>query len=270
MKHTMKLWDKSFQAIRQGYKTIELRLNDEKRRQLQIGDVLAFQNTTTKDTLECVVLDKRIFPSFKELYEVYDKISLGYQEYEMAQYEDMWEYYSKEKIEAYGALAIHLCKLENITPSLLIDYGICPTCFNKEYHSCLYGDISNQLLYADDKLECFFVGNPRSKGHTIISTKTHYKDMLEAPKEIISYVYCLAQKVMVAMKEVFSCESVYLCTMCDGPMNHFHIQLIPRYKEEQRGSRNFIKERKNYILDEEKLKKMRKLLEENIDELSGM
>ena len=45
------------------------------------------------------------------------------------------------------------------------------------------------------------------------------------------------------IKEVYSSESVYLCTMCDGPMNHFHVQLIPRYDFEKRGSKNIVKER---------------------------
>lgn len=48
--------------------------------------------------------------------------------------------------------------------------------------------------------------------------------------------------------------------MCDGPMNHFHIQLIPRYSYERRGSKNFVKERKEYIEDKEKIAKIRKLL----------
>ena len=43
-------------------------------------------------------------------------------------------------------------------------------------------------------------------------------------------------------------------------MNHFHIQLIPRYKEEKRGSKNFIKPRKEYIEDKEKINIIRKQL----------
>lgn len=31
MKHEMKLWDDSFNAIKEKWKTIEMRLNDEKR-----------------------------------------------------------------------------------------------------------------------------------------------------------------------------------------------------------------------------------------------
>ena len=48
--------------------------------------------------------------------------------------------------------------------------------------------------------------------------------------------------------------------MCDGPMNHFHIQLIPRYSFEKRGSNNFVKERKVYIEDKAKIIELREIL----------
>ena len=62
---------------------------------------------------------------------------------------------------------------------------------------------------------------------------------------------------MNILKEVYGSESVYLCTMCDGPMNHFHIQLIPRYDYEKRGSKNFVKPRQEYVYDEEKVNVLR-------------
>lgn len=65
---------------------------------------------------------------------------------------------------------------------------------------------------------------------------------------------------MRVLKEVYESESVYLCTMCDGPMNHFHIQLIPRYSFEKRGSKNFVKPRFDYIENKEKLIKLRERL----------
>ena len=65
---------------------------------------------------------------------------------------------------------------------------------------------------------------------------------------------------MNILKEVYGSESVYLCTMCDGPMNHFHIQLIPRYSFEKRGSDNFVKPRFEYKEDKEKIMQLRNKL----------
>lgn len=150
--------------------------------------------------------------------------------------------------------------MSNITPKELTDAGICPTCYNKEHNNILYGDITDKMLFENDNFECFLVGNPRCNGHVVISSKKHYKDMMEAPDELIKEIFVFAKLCMNSLKEVYKCESVYLCTMCDGPMNHFHIQLIPRYNYEKRGSINFVKERKEYVEEKEKIQQMRKKL----------
>ena len=153
--------------------------------------------------------------------------------------------------------------MEKITNKELTDRGICPTCYDREHNHIVYGDNKNQMLYEDKEIECFLCNNPRARGHTIISTKKHYKDMLELPDELCKNIYTFAKKVMSVLKEVYQAESIYLCTMCDGPMNHFHVQLIPRYKEEKRGSKNFVKPRKEYIEEPEKIKVIRKSLDWN-------
>lgn len=153
--------------------------------------------------------------------------------------------------------------MEKITNKELTDRGICPTCYDREHNHIVYGDNKNQMLYKDKEIECFLCNNPRARGHTIISTKKHYKDMLELPDELCKNIYTFAKKVMSVLKEVYQAESIYLCTMCDRPMNHFHVQLIPRYKEEKRGSKNFVKPRKEYIEEPEKIKEIRKSLDWN-------
>ena len=153
--------------------------------------------------------------------------------------------------------------LENngdVSAAILTDLAICPTCYDRRNDRCLYGDITDKLLFENDLFECFLVSNPRADGHVAISTKKHYKDMMEIPDELCSDIFIFAKKVMNFLKSVYDSESVYLCTMCDGPMNHFHLQLIPRYNFEKRGSNNFVKPRKDYIEDKEKINKIRKLL----------
>ena len=142
--------------------------------------------------------------------------------------------------------------LLKLSPAELVDLGICPTCFNRENNGVLYGDPSDKLLYQDKDIECMFVGNPRADGHLIISTMTHYHDLSEAPDHINEKIICFSKRFMKIIKSVYQCERVYLCTMCDGLNNHYHVQLIPRYDFEKRGSSNFVKPRKNYIKNSEK------------------
>ena len=40
--------------------------------------------------------------------------------------------------------------MEKITPSMLTDKGICPTCYNKEHNYCLSGDNKDKMLYENN------------------------------------------------------------------------------------------------------------------------
>lgn len=142
----------------------------------------------------------------------------------------------------------------------IVDSGICPTCFNKKNNHVLYGDNTDKMIYKNDKFEGFLVGNPRADGHVAISTQKHFKDMMEIDDETCKEIFLISKKLMNIIKKVYNTESVYLCTMCDGPMNHFHVQLIPRYSFEKRGSKNFVKPRFEYKKDIEKLQKLRELM----------
>ena len=157
---------------------------------------------------------------------------------------------------------IRLVKDKQITSADFTDSGICPICFDRENNNILYGDNKDKIIYEDKDIECFLVDNPRANGHTTISSKRHYKNMMDIDDELCKKVFIFSKKIMNIIKKVYETESVYLCTMCDGPMNHFHIQLIPRYSNEKRGSKNFVKPRFNYVEDKEKIEKLRKLIKE--------
>ena len=106
MKHEMKLNNEPFMKIKDGRKTIELRLNDEKRQLLKINDYIEFTNRDNEEKILVEVEDLYHYPSFKELYKSLDKSSLGYNEDEEAKPSDMDKYYSKEEQDKYGVLGI--------------------------------------------------------------------------------------------------------------------------------------------------------------------
>ena len=88
----------------------------------------------------------------------------------------------------------------------------------------------------------------------------HYHDMSEAPDHINEKIIRFAKRFMQIIREVYGCERVYLCTMCDGLNNHYHVQLIPRYVYEKRGSGNFVKTRGAYVFDAEKFDAVKSLI----------
>ena len=104
----MKLHEAPFDKIKKRTKTIEMRLNDEKRQKLKIGEYILFTNSITNESIKCKIKNITKYPTFKELYENYDLVSLGYEEGEIGSYQDMDTYYSSSDIEKYGVLAIEI------------------------------------------------------------------------------------------------------------------------------------------------------------------
>ena len=112
MKHEMKLNNGPYTNIKNGTKTIELRLNDEKRQLLKIKDLIEYNNRENLEKMLVEIENLYHYSSFDELYKHFDKVSMGYKEDEIADPKDMEEYYSKEEQEKYGVLGIEVRKLK--------------------------------------------------------------------------------------------------------------------------------------------------------------
>ncbi len=108
MIHKMNLWNDSFCAIKNRTKTIEMRLCDEKRSIIGIGDIIEFTNTKTNEICECEVTNLYKYESFNELYKHHNKMAIGYADNEIADPNDMLDYYSAKDIEKYGVLGIEV------------------------------------------------------------------------------------------------------------------------------------------------------------------
>lgn len=108
MTHHMKLAPAPFDLIGSGKKTIEMRLCDEKRQKIQIGDEVEFENTLTHQKIKCIVTKLTRYKDFFELFSDNNKIAIGYGASETANAEDMFAYYSPEQIKKYGTLAIEI------------------------------------------------------------------------------------------------------------------------------------------------------------------
>ena len=111
MKYEMRLHNEPFNKIKDGTKTIELRLNDEKRQLLKVKDLLEFTSRTTGEKVLTEIEALFKYPSFEELYKHFDKVSMGYSEDEIADPKDMEQYYSMEEQNKYGVLGIKIKKL---------------------------------------------------------------------------------------------------------------------------------------------------------------
>ena len=113
----MKLTEEPFYKIRSKLKTIELRLNDEKRKKVKVGDFIEFtliDSNTEKLTVQVTALYH--FNSFQELFDVIPKEKMGYATNEIPDPACMEKFYSKENQEKYGALGIEFQQCFDILP----------------------------------------------------------------------------------------------------------------------------------------------------------
>ena len=107
MIYKMNLQDKYFDFIKNGTKRIELRLNDEKRQQIKIGDLIKFSNGKDKFTAKVIGLLK--YQDFKTLFNDFGIEILA--DKTMTKEELLGvlsEFYTPEKQEKFGVLGIRV------------------------------------------------------------------------------------------------------------------------------------------------------------------
>ena len=106
--YQMNLSENPFNLLKNGQKSIEMRLNKNGRDKIIKGDHIVFTKEKSQEIVEVIVLSVSKFSSFNELYKAFPKEKLGYKHDETASPNDMLIYYKKEDIEKFGVLAIEV------------------------------------------------------------------------------------------------------------------------------------------------------------------
>lgn len=107
----MKLNEIPFEQIKNKSKIWEVRLNDEKRQRVQVGDSILFRKLPDLfDGIVCRVVDKKIFNSFSEMASILSLKSLGFEgDCNAKKCEEFYHtLYSVENENKYGVVAFKL------------------------------------------------------------------------------------------------------------------------------------------------------------------
>lgn len=107
----MKLRERPYVLIRAGTKTVEVRLFDEKRRDIAPGDLLIFKKEPYLHEVMYKTAARTVrFDSFAELFSAYPNEAVGCGSDDTAETfaAAMGEYYTEEKAKKYGVCAIEL------------------------------------------------------------------------------------------------------------------------------------------------------------------
>ena len=106
--HEMNLRPKYFDFMKDGTKRIELRLYDEKRSQIELGDIIEFSKSE-KDKLKAEVIGLLRYNSFKDLFEDFDISILADASMTKDELLDaLSEFYTPEKQNQFGVIGIRL------------------------------------------------------------------------------------------------------------------------------------------------------------------
>jgi len=109
MNHEMGLYDGPFQSIKSGRKTVEVRLFDEKRRKLKIGDTIIFTKIPGGETLTVEIIEITVYPSFRKMYENIPAADFDASDSSIDEMvENTYEIYTPENEKKWGTVAIRI------------------------------------------------------------------------------------------------------------------------------------------------------------------
>lgn len=98
------------------------------------------------------------------------------------------------------------------------------------------GEIPTNAIYEDDNFKVILDMSPATRGHALILPKEHYADIYGLPEETAGEVFRLAKRMAAVMTEKLGCDGFNIVQnngeMAGQTVFHFHMHLIPRYKND--------------------------------------
>ncbi len=98
------------------------------------------------------------------------------------------------------------------------------------------GEIPSHTLYEDEMFKVILDVGPATKGHALILPKNHYANLYELPEEDAAQAIKLAKKMMIKMTNKLNCDGFNIVQsngeVAGQTVFHFHMHLIPRYKND--------------------------------------
>lgn len=101
----MHLDSASFEKILSWQKTVEIRLNDEKRKLLKVDDIVEFENEDG-EVIPCKIIKLSYFKSFEDLFSSTAYVQKSWWTTKEAAISSMYTIYTPEQEKEWGVVAI--------------------------------------------------------------------------------------------------------------------------------------------------------------------
>ena len=115
MEHELKLQPRYYEYILNGSKDIEIRLYDEKRQKINIGDIIIFKKEPElNESFKVKVVGLLRYENFDSLFNDFTIDRLADRSMKKSELlEELEKFYTKEKQKEYGVLGIRIEKVRN-------------------------------------------------------------------------------------------------------------------------------------------------------------
>ena len=98
------------------------------------------------------------------------------------------------------------------------------------------GEIPSKTIYEDERFRVFLDLGPATKGHALIVPKAHASDLFELPEDTAAAAMKLAKKLGEQMVNNLRADGLNVIQnngeAAGQTVKHYHLHLIPRYKDD--------------------------------------
>lgn len=98
------------------------------------------------------------------------------------------------------------------------------------------GEIPSRTVYEDDRFRVILDNGPATRGHALILPKEHFANLFEIPADWAADAARVAKKVGAEIADAMQADGLNIVQnngeTAGQTVNHFHVHIIPRYKDD--------------------------------------
>ena len=98
------------------------------------------------------------------------------------------------------------------------------------------GELPSTCVDEDERTVSFMDINPATRGHALVVSREHYRDLHDVPDDELAATMAAAKRLAGLARDRLGADGVNLLNSC-GPaawqtVFHFHLHVIPRYDDD--------------------------------------
>lgn len=98
------------------------------------------------------------------------------------------------------------------------------------------GEIPSYTIFEDELIKIFLDINPSSNGHCLVIPKKHFVDINDIDSEYLNHIFTVVKEMLPILESKLNYDGISLCQN-NGfvqEVKHFHLHLIPKYKNNKK------------------------------------